>query len=130
MRIEIAAFSGVVSFWSGIRKEQTNRKPGDTPTEKKRNLLSMLKSTPEKDQKEVLGSAVKALTTSTKLAKSVVLGRVKRGLGVQVKIGKEKEQPLLTLATFRKIEVDTDMARNSLLKLKRILSKEIPVEKM
>ena len=33
------------------------------------------------------------------------------------------------MATFRKIEVDTEMARNSLLKLKRILSKEIPVEK-
>ena len=43
LRIEIAAFSGVVSFWfhqicvlSGIRQKQTNRKPGDTPTDKKR----------------------------------------------------------------------------------------------
>ena len=43
LRIEIAAFSGVVSFWfhqicvwSGMRKQQTNRNPGDTPTDKKR----------------------------------------------------------------------------------------------
>ena len=36
MRIEIAAFNGAVSFWSGIRKEQTNGKPEDTPTDKKK----------------------------------------------------------------------------------------------
>ena len=35
---------------------------------------------------------------------------------------------MLTTKTFRKIEVDMDMSRNSLLKLKRILKRDVKIE--
>ena len=74
---------------------------------------------------------MKALATGVHTTETVQLGRVGGGHVIPVTDGKleEKKQPLITMATFRKIEVDTEMARNSLMKLKRILIKEIPVEK-
>ena len=62
----MVTFSRVVSFWfhhicvwSGIRKKQTNRKPGDTPTDKKRMnnmtccLLSELPGNRQRDLEQV-----------------------------------------------------------------------------
>ena len=58
------------------------------------------------------------------------MGRVQGGHSIPVTVGRiqDKHQPLLTTKTFRKIEIEMDIGRSSLLKLKRILQKEVPVE--
>ena len=90
---------------------------------------------PEKAQKEVVGSAVTMLARSeteqsTSHSVGVLLGRIEGSHSVKITIGKVRdlEETMLTTKTFRKIEVDMDMSRNSLLKLKRILRRDVKIE--
>ena len=107
------------------------------PTAKKNNLLSLIKTTPEKEQKDIIGSALSSLVKSEKQqpysyksAETFQLGRVSGGHSVSVTVGKLDTQPkkVLTTETFRKIEVEMELGRNSILKLKRILGQVVTVE--
>ena len=104
------------------------------PAAKKQNLLGLIQNSPEKDQKEILGSTVQGLAgsgrrvpTSRLAGEEVKLGKVGGGHSMTMTVGKV-DTKCLTTATFWRIEVETDMARNSLLKLKKILGKEVAVE--
>ena len=61
---------------------------------------------------------------------TVCLGHVIVGPKLIVLVGKDKDKkiPTISASTFRKVEIEMDMARNSILKWRRILSKEVKVE--
>ena len=72
-----------------------------------------------------------ALEPSTSsLTDTIQLGRVEGGHSIPIIVERiqDRYQLLLTTTTFRKIEIEMDIGRSSLLKLKRILQKEVPVE--
>ena len=58
------------------------------------------------------------------------MDRVEGCYSIPITVGRiqDRYQPLLTTTTFRKIEIEMDIGCSSLLKLKRILQKEVPVE--
>ena len=55
-------------------------------------LLNLLKTSTEKEQKEILGSAVKALATGVHTTETVQLGRVGGGHVIPVTVGKLEEK--------------------------------------
>ena len=99
------------------------------PAAKRRNLLALLGESPEHDQRAVVGSAVKSLAKSNTNGGSLDLKRVGGGHPVKVMIGEVGDGgwPKLNANTFRRIEVEMDMARSSLLKLIKILRGEVGI---
>ena len=103
------------------------------PASRKKNLLGLLQNAPEEDKKQILGTAIKALApepSTSSLTDTIQLGRVEGGHSIPITVGRiqDRYQPLLTTTTFWKIEIEMDIGCSSLLKLKRILQKEVPVE--
>ena len=105
------------------------------PAAKQRNLLGHLQAAPTKEQEAILGSAVKFLakaqnpTLRVRGTSELSLWRVGGGHPIGVHVGRvDKKEVKLTAATFRRVEVEMDISRGSLLKLKQILKEEVPVE--
>ena len=81
----------------------------------------------------IVGTSIKSLADSNKhqgRVGTIRVGHVTGGPKWVVSVGKDKDKkiPTISASTFRKVELEMDMARNSILKLRKILSKEVKVE--
>ena len=116
------------SLCIGMKKKGISHKCG--MKEKMKNLAGMLKSMPIREQKSIMASTMEAITKKriptnrSSVEEEISIGRLNVRVG-RVRKGKVAK---LTAKTFRRIEVEMDMSRGALLKLKRILKSEVRVD--
>ena len=103
-----------------------------TPESRRRNICKLIEIQEDKDKQKIVGNSLKNMAEKIDRRKAnlELCGVGPNNKKLKVSIGKQDAvQAKIKVDTFKKIEKDMDISRNATLHLKRILQRDVPVEK-